>query len=292
MAAVDNVEARLRINDMAILSGGAWINVGIDARSVVVEVFPPSPACQGHQAGYRRMACYACGLPDAVFERVAARYSCGGLQRAAWLERTVPTTAITASMAGALCVSELLRLLHASDQGASGSLFGGYASDTAQRVFMDTVTPSVSRVQLAPTNATGACPGCGMQEPAQSILPRPSDVATLNRYLLEMPDQAVRFSDALVLGCTCQACGVSHDSHAKLASYLNARASELSDAAIQCPACQVLALHFEIRESLGVQDYLNHFSDQMPDCAWLNQGGRCIDLIPTQETMTMRGLTP
>ena len=315
VAAVDNVETRLRINDMALLTHCAWINVGIDARSAVVELFPAPPVTPGSlpdsqtqmkaQAPRHAMACYACNLPDTVFEREAQRYSCGGLQRAAWLERTIPTTAVTASIAGALCVSESFRFLHdraGAEASTASSLFGGYRGDQAQRVFMDTVTPSVSRVQLGRAPELQGCPGCGLHEPADEIIVERGDrtamLARLCTRLSERPDQEIRFSDALVIACACQSCGASCVTESRLASYFGARANEVSDTAIQCPVCEAQALHFDIRESLELSAFVQHFSTHVsthelapysthystryPDCAWLSQGNRCFDLLPPE----------
>ncbi len=97
LGALDNFEARLHLNEIAILTQSDWINLAIDARQAVVEVFTLS--------SNESCACYACHLPDSVYTRMAKRYSCGGLQRTAFLEKKVPTTAVTASIVAAIATS-------------------------------------------------------------------------------------------------------------------------------------------------------------------------------------------
>ena len=96
------------------LAGVDWINAAIDSRYVTVESFPfgsrPVQGSAGGRADPAIVACYECGLPASVYRKIAERYSCGGLQRAAAAQRIMPTTAITASIAGAQAVNLALRL--------------------------------------------------------------------------------------------------------------------------------------------------------------------------------------
>jgi molybdopterin/thiamine biosynthesis adenylyltransferase len=103
IGALDNFEARLRVNQLCWIAGVDWINAGIDSRYVTVETFPFGSSPRESSADLP--ACYECGLPPSVYERIAERYSCGGLQRAAARQRIVPTTTITASFAGAQAVN-------------------------------------------------------------------------------------------------------------------------------------------------------------------------------------------
>jgi molybdopterin-synthase adenylyltransferase len=254
VAAVDNIEARLRINDMALITEVAWINVAIDARSTMIEIFPNSAETQ---------ACYACNLPDSAFERIAQRYSCGGLQRAASFQRTVPTTAITASAAAALATGELLRHLHK-------------ASADSQRVFFDTVTPTVSRGVLSAANAERGCPGCGVHSGGRVL---ETSLKTLQSAIANQPNALVYFSDPIILGCVCSQCKASERTSASLGKMLNQCARDYTDAVMQCPECAGQSMNLDIRESLSGSEYLAHFHDSYPACAWLIHGGHYIDLI-------------
>ena len=102
IAAVDNFEARLRLNQLCLIARVNLVNAGLDSRWAVVESFPFATS--------EEAACYECTLPESAYARVAERYSCGGLRRRAGRERLIPTTAVTASVAGALAASMALRL--------------------------------------------------------------------------------------------------------------------------------------------------------------------------------------
>ena len=64
IGALDNFEARLRVNQLCWIAGVDWINAAIDSRYVTVEsfAFGPSP----EEAGAAPPACYECGLPPSV----------------------------------------------------------------------------------------------------------------------------------------------------------------------------------------------------------------------------------
>jgi molybdopterin/thiamine biosynthesis adenylyltransferase len=295
VAAVDNIEARLRINEMALIMQRSWMNLAIDARSTVVEIFPAHAA---------ERACYACSLPSSVFERMAARFSCGGLQRASWLERKIPTTAITASAVAALACSEMLRFVHQQRHQGTGSappLFGGYPFDRAQRVYMDTVTPSISRTTIRKAGAERGCPGCALHRPAKSLttLTRPDNgqassgtispltllgqiEGAINRIsLLEASKDdtlVVRLSDALILNCYCAQCGANSEDTVELSALRGARAREQKDSIASCPKCQEVAVVFDISETQTLAEFRAHFDIDPPDCAWLTINDHCIDL--------------
>jgi molybdopterin/thiamine biosynthesis adenylyltransferase len=223
VAAVDNFDARLRLSQLALVAGVDLVNAGIDARHAVVEHFPFSaPALP---------ACYECHLPASAYARIAARYSCGGLRRALHAERKVPTTAITASIAGALAVQAALRL-------------GGQDSGDARRVFVDTRT-GASTVSLLARQPQ--CVGCGAW-PA-----RPRVVPGAGRWLAALraaaPDAAaVRLSDALVFGYACANCGVTPEA----ANYVGRRAAALDDRIMQCPHCGELSVDVDVRTETTV----------------------------------------
>jgi molybdopterin/thiamine biosynthesis adenylyltransferase len=311
IAAVDNLEARLRINDMALLTSTAWINIAIDARHAVVELFP-------FHKGER--ACYACSLPDSAFEKLAARYSCGGLQRAAWLDRKIPTTAITASVGAAFACSEALRFFHqkkaspkASDDGSEKTLgpglFGGYRTDAAQRVYLDTITPTISRTMIRKAGAQRGCPGCALLQPAKSLVKivrrdeasdqlasstrlnqasvfAPTSSEIINQELSRIAQREncpleslqITMSDPLILSCTCTQCQAHSDTSSALSTINGRRAREQNDSIAKCPHCQNPSLEFEISESLSWAEFQNHFANNLPDCAWLSVREHCLDL--------------
>ncbi|MCK7510185.1 MAG: ThiF family adenylyltransferase [Desulfobacterales bacterium] len=210
IAAVDNLEARLKLNQMCLIAGVDLVNAGLDSRWVTVESFPfGSAAC---------MACYECTLPDSAYARVAERYSCGGLRRRAQLERRIPTTVVTASVAGALAASTALRL------------GGSEAPAQSRRILIDTIGGSSSVVEI---DRRDGCPGCAaFPEP-------PRVVRTRNRWahsaesaavasLAELP---IRLSDALITSYDCAACGPL----AEAVRYVNRPAAAFDDSIAVCP---------------------------------------------------------
>jgi molybdopterin-synthase adenylyltransferase len=287
VAAVDNIEARLRINDMALLTTSAWVNVAIDSRNVVVELFPQSASITSITS-VTSVACYACNLPDSTFERIAQRYSCGGLQRAAYLTRTVPTTAVTASTAAALCCSEVLRYLHSTKPSkANAVLFGKYKTDVAQRIFFDTIAPSISRTFLARAPGERGCSGCGLHQAMNLVdgsrMGSKQLLMYFDTHLQHSPSLGVRFSEALIIGCHCTQCDASHKSSEALQKLLGLRAKDCTDAIVRCPHCMADTVSIDVRETLNLEEFAHHFQDALPDCAWLFHGDDCIDLLPTND---------
>ncbi len=69
VGALDNFEARLRLNQVCWLAGTDWVNAAIDSRHATVETFPFGRVTPGDEPP----ACYECGLPASVHQRIAAR---------------------------------------------------------------------------------------------------------------------------------------------------------------------------------------------------------------------------
>jgi molybdopterin-synthase adenylyltransferase len=276
IAAVDNMAARLRINDMALLTETPWINTAIDSRNAVVELFPRKLSKSIEQA-----ACYVCNLPESVFEREAQRYSCGGLQRAAYITRTVPTTTITASAVGALAVSELLRYIHACNPSKSSELLGKYNIYIAQRVFFDTAAPAISRTLLPRASDERGCSGCGIHSKLGLVSAHTVPAEKLVKQIQELPDQPVRLSDAVIVDCHCTRCNANAQATPLLKALLGTRVQAHTDAILHCEHCLDPTVNIDAREILSSDDFKKYFDNQAPDCAWIIQGEQCFDLLPT-----------
>jgi molybdopterin-synthase adenylyltransferase len=284
MAAVDNFEARLRINDMALLTRVDWLNLAIDARHAVVELFPFRSGDQ---------ACYACSLPDSAFEKMAARYSCGGLQRATWLERKVPTTAVTASAVAALACSEMMRfahLHHQQDEPEHLQLFGARPKASSQRVYLDTITPTISRTFMRKAGAERGCPGCALHLPAKSVTrSTPISLSQELKRIVQTESSAreelqVKLSDPIILSCACSHCGANTGDTPALAKLKGSRSRDQKDTIAQCPSCRQVAVVFDIAESLSLEDFETHFAERPPGCAWITVNHHCIDLLDDHPT--------
>jgi molybdopterin/thiamine biosynthesis adenylyltransferase len=133
---VDSFEARIRCNTLAFLAETDLIVIGLDSRFGSIEVFPFSQSLE--------LGCYECSLPDTVYQRIAKRYSCGWLKKAAFVQGRVPTTIITSSAASSLAVSMGLRL-------------GGLQNEIGVKVLIDTIEGTTSKSLLTRRDD---CPCC------------------------------------------------------------------------------------------------------------------------------------
>lgn len=261
IAAVDNFEARLRLNQLCLIARVNLVNAGLDSRWAVVESFPFATSDEA--------ACYECTLPESAYARVAERYSCGGLRRRAGRNRLIPTTAVTASVAGALAASLALRL-------------GGEAPQSAQRRLLDTIGGAGSAVEI---ERREGCPGCSAFARAPRI------VRTRNRWSTrrddqsdagpEIAEQVVQLSDPLIAGYECAACGPLEAA----ASYVNRRAAEFDDAIATCPKCAAPAVRIEIRDTFTVGELTARFPGRPVPAkfvlAEINGDAVCFDLEET-----------
>jgi molybdopterin/thiamine biosynthesis adenylyltransferase len=257
IAAVDNFEARIKLNQMCLIAGVDLVNAGLDSRWATVESFP-----FGSEPG---VACYECTLPDTAYARVAERYSCGGLRRRAQLERRIPTTVVTASIAGALAASAALR-------------FGGHATPAqSRRVLIDTIGGTSSVVGI---DRRECCPGCGaFAVPPRVVRTRncwaPRSDSAADASLGELP---LRLSDALITSYECATCGPL----ATASRYVNQRAAAFDDSIATCPTCAAPSVRVEIRDTFSLGELMQRFGYSMAPVkfalAELDSGPVCIDL--------------
>lgn len=261
IGALDNFEARLRVNQLALLAGRPWINAAIDARHASVESFPPS--------GAERSACYECGLPESVYARLAERQSCGGLMRAALAERIMPTTALTTSIAAALAVGEALRLTGCDGRGAQ--LPGG-----ASRIFFDTLAGQAGRSVLAPAPV---CPACGLLPSPARRLGRVRSVAELlSRFGDPDGERTYLLADRIVWHAACRQC----ETRPAGGSLVGRRAAGLSDALTWCARCAAPSVEFDIRDQAQGRELRDHFGSGLPETAWILEGDAIVGVAPAE----------
>jgi molybdopterin/thiamine biosynthesis adenylyltransferase len=186
---VDSVEARIGINTLCALLRVDLVNVGIDSRFVAVETFPFSRALD--------VACYECSLPPSVYGRIERRYACGWLRRIGLVERKVPTTIVTSSLAGSMAVS--LSIMRASEDGAGASMTSG-------RWFADSRTGATSHTTI---DRRPMCPGCAAISGEAVVIPIPRQIgcAPANSLSKAADGQRVIVSEKVVTGFTCLGCG-------------------------------------------------------------------------------------
>lgn len=251
IVAVDNFEARLRANQLCRLAGVDWVNAAIDARHVSVEQFWFSGAVPS--------ACYECALPESVYQRVAERYSCGGLQRAAWREKIMPTTTITAALAGAHAVNAALRL--GADQ----------PSQVARRLLIDSTT---GRAAPAEITRNDACPNCSaLPHRARRLSGKSANAlgAQLRAAAVDAAD--VRLSDALIWRCACRRCGP----RPRTSAYEGMPARLHSETITHCADCGEAAVAVEIRDSFTSDELAERFGENPPPVRYALAGDVLVD---------------
>jgi molybdopterin-synthase adenylyltransferase len=235
LCCVDNFEARFRINRLCSLLGVDLINAGVDSRSVSAEIFP-----------FMRdpdSACLECNLPPSTYQRVAERHSCGWLRKVAFEEKKIPTTAITASYAGALATS---LLLHS---------YRECAEDGARRVFVDTISNTTSKSSL-PKNPL--CPCCGTQAPKRVFLQSRRTLGKNLPWVPESPsDVTLTVSDPVLVWWETPNC-VGCSSAPPLLVF--DRASRYSDADATCGKCGLKQRLAIIRDQFTAAELVEKFN--------------------------------
>lgn len=239
---LDNFEARLRINELCLIAGVDLVDGAIDARHASVEHFPFSTG--------RTQGCYECGLPESAYQRVAQRYSCGGMRRAGLAERKVPTTIVTSSLAGALMVSWGLRM-----GGAPGETPG------PRRVLVDAIGARSQPTGIARNPACPACSGL-THERIERLVWRADDPM---RFGLAAQDLRIRLPEPVVLGARCTACGAD----ASLALRPGSRLRSHTTDAICCLSCGADGVSVDARDQVSLAELLAATGGRPPELPYL-----------------------
>lgn len=229
---VDNFEARIYLNQMCRILGIPLTNIGIDSRFASVELYPFDHGSSS--------ACYECGLPPSVYSRIAERYSCGWLRRVGLVERKIPTTIVTASIAGAMAVSQALRF--GSDADGSGS----------RRRLIDTLSGSTTDAMIPKRDD---CPCCGrLKHPILTV----TVGNALDRYSSLSSGAApksitVRFSEPVIFGVRCSHCGYDDTPQHGL------RKARHQDSRLRtCPVCGSDAI-VDVRDELTLTELVRDY---------------------------------
>jgi molybdopterin/thiamine biosynthesis adenylyltransferase len=234
ISAVDNFEARIRINNLCRLAGVDLVNAGIDSRYASVETFPfrTTPMC----------ACYECSLPESVYKKVSSRYSCGWLKKIGIEERKIPTTVITSSVAGAFAASLALRL-NVTTQ-----------SVRASRTLIDTISgeSSVTDLSRSPT-----CVGCSEIRKSVHIYQVDGSKPVLRRPLIgdDFPNVRIRLSDPVITKFSCSSCH-QYERH------IFECASGYTEALTICPSCNAQSVKVDIRDSFTYAELGEYVKDR------------------------------
>jgi adenylyltransferase/sulfurtransferase len=207
IGAVDNREARVFINSACARTNRTWIDGAIEGLAGIVRVFSP-----------RQGACYECTMNATDRKLLAERRSCALLARGAVLRGHVPTSAVAASVIGAMEVQEAIKVLH------------GQPALVGQGLHLDGLFGEVSRV------AYPRRPDCPGHEDLGAIIPLGLGVADVTLGdLLDRAEAAVGAGASLdlsrdvIVQWTCSSCGATAPGGAVLGTAREAQAA--------CPGC-------------------------------------------------------
>lgn len=262
-ACVDNFEARMRASLLCRLAAVDFVTAGIDSRYVSVQRHPFSVLEHIEHNGAETVtavACYECDLPMSVYQTVEQRYSCGWLRKAGEQQNLVPTTAITASIAGAQAVS--LALVTPNDRQAADAQF-------ASRVLIDTRNGQATTSRLPVNGECFACAMLSAQVRRQSFngsLRSLKQLRTGDGEISEN-DLQVQFSEALVLDARC----VNDERHTKSlqSSTRLTAARNHSEAITWCSFCADSSIDIDIAESLPVSQWQQRFDGASVGCQFI-----------------------
>ncbi len=238
---VDNYEARIRLNQLCLMTRTDFYNTGIDSRYSSAEVFPFStnPGC----------ACYECTLPDSAYSTIQKRYSCGWLRKVSFAEKKIPTTTITSSLSGAVVASLILNRINDHAQAFQDSV----------RQFQDSISleSTVSVIQRKDN-----CPAC------ESVYP--IDVRfTAKRFctgvsplpLVSGPDIEVVLSEPILIRGTCKLCQRQQEYFESV--------RQVNDAVTFCTICEEQSISTEIVERMPLAEFEKVFKGKNLPCKFI-----------------------
>jgi molybdopterin/thiamine biosynthesis adenylyltransferase len=238
---VDNFEARIRCNTLCHLARVDFVNIGIGSRSALVELFPFSRTLSA--------GCLECNLPVSVYRRIAERYSCGDLRKLSFIEKKIPTTIITSTVAASFAVSLGLRLGAEDDIAA------------ARRVYVDTISGSLTRTVLGRTDG---CACCGR-------LAREPNLITSRREVEGLPaefglDATVVTSERILVGYR-----ISGEDH----EYLVLENASSFDSSFPATVAEDPgSVELEVRDQFSIEEIARRFAGRSMPCKFAIVSGR------------------
>ena len=208
LGGLDSVNARWAINRRCLQAGVPWINAGITAADVQVSRHVPGDG-----------ACYECTFTPGMARRFNERYSCTGLVRRT-PDRTVPTTAIGASVVAGLMVHDALRFLHDPTT--------GLRAGQRQTLLLDGYRQFLDELPVDPD-----CPA--HTEPVRDWTATGRDPATTTAHELAavagiLDATTLELTFELVRSFHCPGCGVTED--------VGRPTAAVYEDEILCPVCR------------------------------------------------------
>lgn len=208
IGAVDNREARVFINAACARVGKRWVDGAIEGLAGVVRVFSPADG-----------PCYECTMSATDRKVLAERRSCAMLARDAVARGHVPTSAVAASIIGAMEVEEALKVVH------------GQPTLEGEGLHVDGFLAEASRIRYP---RRPDCPGHEALGPLVPLGLGVGDVtvgALLDRAEAALGEGAtLDFSRDVITRLTCPSCGDSAPGRAVLGAVRESQAA--------CPRCR------------------------------------------------------
>jgi molybdopterin/thiamine biosynthesis adenylyltransferase len=205
LGCLDSIHARWALNRACWKAGRPWINAGINATVGEVCLHAPS---QG--------ACYECGMTQHMWQQVHERRSCMLLPKRL-PPKTIPGTAVIASLTAALQVKEALAWIHGEKHLLPGEML------------LVSLEP-----YLMSTFMTSPRPDCLAHEtylPSMFIEASPGEM-TVSELLREVPGSvSLRIDFDLLVSWECATCGDE---------LVGRRLSTNSGEQAACPKCKTL----------------------------------------------------
>lgn len=229
ISCVDNFEARIRLNQMCLLTSTNFINTGIDSKYGQVEVFP--------FASQQKTACYECNLPSSAYSRIQQRYSCGWLKKISYIEKKIPTTIVTSSTSASLAVANALKLI------------GKPRDHQSRRILIDTFTGTSTVTQL---ESNHICPGCSSLGSKVSIIKGLAHIE--DKLDLPMKQEiTIITSDPILVSYRCVECNPKDED----ATIVFERAHDYTSDLTKCKKCHLDTVRINITDSFAVNKLLS-----------------------------------
>lgn len=244
ISCVDNFEARVRLNQLCLLFSKDFLNTGIDSRFVSVEVFPYSKL--------QDTACYECNLHPSVYERIANRYSCGWLRKVSFKEKIIPTTPITASLAGAITTSYALRLDNLS-------------LDGSKQIFLDSITGVSKLISLSKNDG---CLKCACRS-KNVVVYKASSLISSNVFGLinnKNLNISINTSEPILTKFRCLDCSPNE----KDSSTIFDIARKFDTSISVCKKCGGSRTEITIKDQFSIRDLLRHYKGYNFPCKFVS----------------------
>ena len=230
LCCVDNFEARIKLNQICLLTGTNLINTGIDSKFGQIEIFP-------FKAG-RHITCYECNLPTSAYERMQNRYSCGWLKKISYIEKKIPTTIITSSLTGSLAVANALNLIKDNSQ------------HNSKRILIDTFTGN-STVSTIEQN--DICPACASIRDHISII---KGLAVIDsKYQLDSTVN-ITTSDPILISYRCVDCQPNEEE----STIVFEKAEKFDSTLVKCKVCHNDSVDVTIKDSFTIDELIANYS--------------------------------